>query len=173
MIWENHIDRTPPESDWTGASSTVIFRARRTAAIWACVVRPWRTTWKCTFLKPFTWCGRPTGDDAWMRRHLDRALHAVHYSTSDPLSVVKRSMASSRRGLTIDTWDFLCDSEAALVGGDIMVIDLEKTHFGIFFGDNTGIDRRMPLLAEMLDRAQRGQDAGRNGASSPVSWKSG
>ena len=41
-----------------------------------------------------------------------------------------------------------------------MVIDLEKTHFGIFFGDNTGLIAGCRYLAEMLDRAQRGQDAG-------------
>ncbi len=91
-------------------------------------------------------------------QHLDRALHAVHYSTSDPYRWSKK-FGLLKRGLTIDTWDFLCASEAALVGGDFMVVDLEKTHFGIFFGDNTGFIAGCRYLAEMLDRAERGQDA--------------
>ena len=64
-----------------------------------------------------------------------------------------------KRGLTIDTWDFLCDSEASLVGGDIMVVDLEKTHFGVFFGDNAGLIAGCRNLAEMLDWTERSQDA--------------
>jgi peptidyl-dipeptidase A len=38
-------------------------------------------------------------------------------------------------------------------------VDLEKTHFGIFFGDNTGLIAGCRYLAEMLDHAERGQDA--------------
>ena len=67
----------------------------------------------------------------------------------------QRKFGLLKRGLTIDTWDFLCDSEAVLVGGDIMAIDLEKTHFGIFFGDNTGLIAGCRYLAEMLDYAER------------------
>jgi hypothetical protein len=110
------------------------------------------------FLEALHMVWKTTGDDAWMKQHLDRALHAVRYSTSDPYRWSKK-LGLLKRGLTIDTWDFLCQSEADLVGGDFMVVDLEKTHFGIFFGDNTGFIAGCRYLAEMLDRAERGSDA--------------
>jgi hypothetical protein len=99
-----------------------------------------------------------TGDDAWMQQHLDRALRAVRYSTTDPYRWSTK-FGLLKRGLTIDTWDFLCESEAALVGGDFMVVDLQKTHFGIFFGDNTGFIAGCRKLAEMLESSERMKDA--------------
>jgi hypothetical protein len=159
MIWENHIDRTPPESDWDRRFKYGDFSRSADGGYLGLRRAPVENHVEMYFLEALYLVWKTTGDDAWMRRHLDRALHAVHYSTSDPYRWSKK-YGLVKRGLTIDTWDFLCDSEAALVGGDIMVIDLEKTHFGIFFGDNTGLIAGCRYLAEMLDRAQRGQDAG-------------
>jgi hypothetical protein len=158
MIWENHIDRTPPESDWDRRFKYGDFSRSADGGFLGLRRAPVENHVEMYFLEALYLVWKTTGDDAWMREHLDRALHAVQYSTSNPYRWSKK-FGLIKRGLTIDTWDFLCDSEAALVGGDIMVIDLEKTHFGIFFGDNTGLIAGCRNLAEMLDRADRPRDA--------------
>jgi hypothetical protein len=158
MIWENHIDRTPPESDWDRRFKYGDFSRSADGGFVGLRRAPVENHVEMYFLEALYLVWKTTGDDGWMRQHLDRALHAVRYSTGDPYRWSKK-FGLLKRGLTIDTWDFLCDSEAALVGGDIMVIDLEKTHFGIFFGDNTGFIAGCRYLAEMLERADRGQDA--------------
>ncbi len=160
MIWENHIDRTPPESDWDRRFKYGDFSRSADGGFLGLRRAPVENHVEMYFLEALYLVWKTTGDDAWMREHLDRALHAVQYSTSDPYRWSKK-FGLIKRGLTIDTWDFLCDSEAALVGGDIMVIDLEKTHFGVFFGDNTGLIAGCRNLAEMLDHAERPQDAER------------
>jgi len=159
MIWENHIDRTPPENDWDRRFKYGDFSRSADDGYLGLRRAPVENHVEMYFLEALYLVWKTTGDDAWMQQHLDRALHAVRYSTSDPYRWSKQ-FGLIKRGLTIDTWDFLCDSEAALVGGDIMVVDLEKTHFGIFFGDNTGLIAGCRYLAEMLDRAERGGDAG-------------
>ena len=158
MIWEKHIDRTPPDSDWDRRFKYGDFSRSADGGFLGLRRAPVENHVEMYFLEALYLVWKTTGDDAWMQKHLDRALHAVQYSTSDPYRWSKK-FGLLKRGLTIDTWDFLCDSEAALVGGDIMVIDLEKTHFGIFFGDNTGMIAGCRCLAEMLDRAERGQEA--------------
>jgi hypothetical protein len=158
MIWENHIDRTPPESDWDRRFKYGDFSRSADGGFLGLRRAPVENHVEMYFLEALYLVWKTTGDDAWMREHLDRALHAVRYSTSDPYRWSKK-FGLLKRGLTIDTWDFLCDSEAALVGGDIMVIDLEKTHFGIFFGDNTGFIAGCRYLAEMLDHSGRAQQA--------------
>ena len=158
MIWENHIDRTPPESDWDRRFKYGDFSRSADGGFLGLRRAPVENHVEMYFLEALYLVWKTTGDDAWMRQHLDRALHAVRYSTSDPYRWSTK-FGLLKRGLTIDTWDFLCDSEAALVGGDVMVIDLKKTHFGIFFGDNTGLIAGCRYLAEMLDRAERGPDA--------------
>jgi hypothetical protein len=159
MIWENHIDRTPPESDWDRRFKYGDFSRAADGGFVGLRRAPVENHVEMYFLEALYLVWKTTGDDAWMRQHLDRALHAVRYSTSDPYRWSNK-YGLLKRGLTIDTWDFLCESEAALVGDDIMAIDLKKTHFGIFYGDNTGMIAGCRYLAEMLDRAERGQDAG-------------
>jgi len=159
MIWENHIDRTPPENDWDRRFKYGDFSQSADGGFLGLRRAPVENHVEMYFLEALYLVWKTTGDDAWMQQHLDRALHAVRYSTTDPYRWSKK-FGLIKRGLTIDTWDFLCDSEAALVGGDIMVVDLEKTHFGIFFGDNTGLIAGCRYLAEMLDQAERAPDAG-------------
>ncbi len=158
MIWENHIDRTPPENDWDRRFKYGDFSRSADGGFLGLRRAPVENHVEMYFLEALYLVWKTTGDDAWMREHLDRALHAVRYSTSNSYRWSKK-FGLIKRGLTIDTWDFLCDSEAALVGGDIMVIDLEKTHFGVFFGDNTGLIAGCRNLAEMLDLAERPRDA--------------
>jgi hypothetical protein len=158
MIWENHIDCTPPENDWERRFKYGDFFRKTDDGFLGLRRAPVENHVEAYFLEALYLVWKTTGDDAWMQQHLDRALHAVRYSTSDPYRWSTK-FGLLKRGLTIDTWDFLCESEAALVGGDFMVVDLEKTHFGIFFGDNTGFIAGCRYLAEMLDHAERAQDA--------------
>jgi hypothetical protein len=158
MIWENHIDRTPPENDWDRRFKYGDFSRPADGGFVGLRRAPVENHVEMYFLEALYLVWKTSGDDAWMRQHLDNALYAVRYATSDPYRWSEK-YGLIKRGLTIDTWDFLCDSEAALVGGDIMVIDLEKTHFGVFFGDNTGLIAGCRYLAEMLDHAERHADA--------------
>jgi len=158
MIWENYFDRTPPENDWDRRFKYGDFSRAADGGFLNLRRAPVENHVEMYFLEALYLIWKTTGDDAWMKEHLDRALHAVRYSTSDPHRWSKK-FGLLKRGLTIDTWDFLCASEAALVGGDFMVVDLEKTHFGVFFGDNTGFIAGCRYLSEMLDRSERGQDA--------------
>ena len=157
MIWENHLERTPPENYWDWRFKYGDFSRAVDGGYVGLRRAPVENHVEAYFLEAFYLVWKTTGDDAWMRRHLDHALHAVHYSTTDPYRwSLKYGLL--KRGLTIDTWDFLCESEAAL-SGDAMVIDLHKTHFGIFYGDNTGFIAGCRYLAQMLDCAGRAEDA--------------
>ncbi len=111
----------------------------------------------------FTW--KATGDDAWMKGHLDRALKALNYSTTDPYRWSEKYRLL-KRGYTIDTWDFQNDEDARISAGpdhmsDPMVIRLPYTRFGIMFGDNTGMSAACRYLAEMLGHAGRAEEAAR------------
>jgi len=104
----------------------------------------------------YTW--KATGDDGWMRGLLDSAIKACRYSTTDPYRWSERYQLL-KRGFTIDTWDFQSAEDAARVEGGAMVIDKDKTRFGVMHGDNTGFIAACRYLAEMLDRAQRSGEA--------------
>lgn len=106
----------------------------------------------------YTW--KATGDTEWMKGLLDRALKAVEYSTTSPYRWSEKYQLL-KRGFTIDTWDFQSSFDLPVVGGDIMVIDKDKTEFGIMYGDNTGMAIGLAFLAEMLAVAGRADDAKR------------
>jgi hypothetical protein len=108
----------------------------------------------------FAW--KMTGDDAWMRRQLDAGVRAMDYSYAD------RSRFSARyglvkRGYTIDTWDFQVDDEWTRIfpRWGTLLIDPDRTRFGVMFGDNTGYAASCSHLAEMLERAGRPEGAAR------------
>jgi len=100
-----------------------------------------------------------SGDDEWMKRHLDAARRALDYVRhselrwSDKYNLLKR-------GYTIDSWDFQVE-DAYSVPFPIssgMSID-ERTKFGVFFGDNTGYAFACEHLSQMLEVAGRREDA--------------
>ncbi len=103
----------------------------------------------------YTW--KATGDDAWMASKLDNAMLALKYCTTDEYRWSEKYQLV-KRGFTIDTWDFQADEDAAITG-DIMVIDKDKTRFGVMFGDNTGLIVGCRYLSEMLDHAGRASEA--------------
>ena len=157
MIWENYVDRTPPETYWDYRFKQGDFSRPVDDGFVGLRRAPVENHVEMYFLEALYLLWKTTGDDAWMQAQLDHALRAVRYSTSDPYRWSKK-FGLLKRGLTIDTWDFLCESEADLSGG-IMQVDLEKTHFGVFFGDNTGMIAGCRYLAEMLAQSGRGKDA--------------
>lgn len=103
----------------------------------------------------YTW--KTTGDDEWMKSVLDNAIKAYEYSMSDPYRWSSKYQLL-KRGYTIDTWDFQAAEDAAITGA-AMVIDKDKTRFGIMHGDNTGFIAGCRYLAEMLRVAGREEEA--------------
>jgi hypothetical protein len=108
----------------------------------------------------FGW--KMTGDDEWMARQLDAAVRALDYSMHD------RARWSSvfglvKRGYTIDTWDYQIDDAWTRLfpRWGTLLIDPDRTKFGVMFGDNTGYAASCGYLAEMLARAGRPEDARR------------
>jgi hypothetical protein len=160
MVWENFEPCTPPETDWerrfgyggfvrrTENGRLLLRRAPVENHVEAYLMESIYTAWKTT------------GDTPWMSSKLDSAIRAIKYATSDPYRWSEK-FKLLKRGFTVDTWDFLCASESNLVGGDPMVIDLKKTHFGIFFGDNTHLIFGLRRLVEMLHVAGRESEAPR------------
>ncbi len=158
MVWENFEVRKQVETDWERRFNygdftrpaedgrLLLRRAPVESHVEAFLLEAIYTAWKIT------------GDTAWMSAKLDGAIKAVQYATSDPYrwSTKYRLL---KRGFTIDTWDFLCESEAKLAGDDAMRVELDKTHFGVFHGDNTNMIAGLFRLAEMLDAAGRGKES--------------
>lgn len=102
------------------------------------------------------------GDDEWMKKHLDAAMRALDYSRNDRARWSEK-FGLLKRGYTIDSWDFQVEDEYSVpfpLGTD-MLIDPDRTKFGIFFGDNTGYAHACSQLARMLERAGRSEDAER------------
>lgn len=160
MVWENFEPRTTVETDWERRFAYGDF-ARPAENGWLLLRRaPVENHVEAFLLEAIYSAWKTTGDTAWMSAKLDAAIKAVDYSTSDPYrwSTKYRLL---KRGYTIDTWDFLCESEARLVGGDIMKVELGKTHFGIFYGDNTNMIVGLFRLAEMLEAAGRSEEGRR------------
>lgn len=102
-----------------------------------------------------TW--RTTGDTDWMASHLDNAIRAVVYATTDARRWSTK-FKLLKRGYTIDTWDFMHEADARLSGGENLV-NPDKTVFGIMHGDNTGMAASCRYLATMLRAAGRKREA--------------
>jgi hypothetical protein len=101
-----------------------------------------------------------SGDDEWMKATLDSAIRALDYTMNDPARW-SHKFGLLKRGYTIDSWDFQVDDHYAVkfpIGTDMM-IDPDRTKFGVFFGDNTGYAHACLQLATMLRHAGRPSDA--------------
>lgn len=160
MIWENFEPRAPMETEWERRFKYADFARPAENETLELRRSPIENHVEAFFLEAIYFSWKASGDTPWMAAKLDAAIRAVHYSTSNPYRWSTQHELL-KRGFTIDTWDFLCASEAKLVDGDIMKIDLERTHFGVFFGDNTNFIAGLRRLAEMLEFADRASDAPR------------
>jgi hypothetical protein len=103
----------------------------------------------------YTW--KANGDTAWMAGVLDSAVKALRYSVTDPYRWSEKH-GLLKRGFTIDTWDFQAEEDAAITGYT-MLVDKDRTRFGVMHGDNTGFLASCRYLAEMLDAVGRSDEA--------------
>ncbi len=96
-----------------------------------------------------TW--KACGDDAWMRGSLASAMRALDYCVTDPARWSQRFQLL-KRVYTIDSWDFQVDDAYTPDIGltNTMLIDPNKSKFGVFFGDNVYYAAACEELAEML-----------------------
>ncbi len=159
MVFENFESCTPPETDWERRFNYGDFTRKAENGFLLLRRAPVENHVELFFLEAIYYSWKASGDTPWMAAKLDRAIRAVRYATTDPYRWSTKYQLL-KRGFTIDTWDFLCDSEAALVGGDIMVVKLDVTHFGVFFGDNANMIAGLRRLAEMLDYVHRSNESG-------------
>lgn len=97
-------------------------------------------------------CWKSGGDKAWLEKTLPSAIKAMDYIYKDPARFSQRFQLL-KRVYTIDSWDFAVEDEYMPDIGltNTMIIDPEKSKFGIFFGDNTGYIAACYELAEMLE----------------------
>ncbi|MFZ5970265.1 MAG: hypothetical protein ACOYXA_01615 [Bacteroidota bacterium] len=112
------------------------------------------------FVKTLYQWWKASANDAWMASNLTAAAKALDYGMRD------RARWSQRFGLlkrvyTIDSWDFQVEDEYLPDLGltNSMVVDPDRSKFGIFFGDNTGYIMACRQLAEMLTHVGRTADA--------------
>jgi len=107
-------------------------------------------------------CWQAAGDDAWMKRHLSSAARALDYCMNDPARWSRRFQLL-KRVYTIDSWDFQVDDAYTPKLGltNTMLVDPDKSKFGVFFGDNTHYANACEELAEMLEHVQETAQAAR------------
>jgi len=106
----------------------------------------------------YTW--KAVGDDGWMTDKLDSAIKALNYSMTSPYRWSEKHKLL-KRGFTIDTWDFQAREDACISNDrcDPMVVEVDRTRFGVMHGDNTGYHAACRQLAEMLEYAGRSEEA--------------
>lgn len=96
-------------------------------------------------------CWKAAANDEWMKQNLTAATKALNYTINDPARWSNRFQLL-KRVYTIDSWDFGVEDEytpdIGMSSG--MIIDKDKSKFGVFFGDNTGYITACYQLAEML-----------------------
>ncbi len=155
MIWDNIAPRTKEKNWWDRRFSYGGFIRAVEDGQYEFKRIPVENDVEYLFIEGLYYTWKATGDDYWMESHLDKAIKAIKYSTTDPYRWSEK-FRLLKRGFTIDTWDFQSNEDTAMnEGNDIMVIELGKTRFGIMFGDNTGMAAACRYLAEMLEHAGR------------------
>jgi hypothetical protein len=94
---------------------------------------------------------KANGDDPWVKATLPSAMRALDYCVTDRARWSAR-FKLLKRVYTIDSWDFQVDDQYTPKIGltDTMLIDPDKSKFGVFFGDNVYYAASCGELAEML-----------------------
>jgi hypothetical protein len=161
MIWDNIYPRTKEKNWWDRRFSYDGFITQIEDGQYEFKRIPVENDVEYLFIEGLYYTWKATGDDDWMESHLDKAIKAIKYSTTDPYRWSEK-FKLLKRGFTIDTWDFQSNEDTAMnEGNDIMVVELGKTKFGIMFGDNTGMAVACRYLAEMLERTNRKSESER------------
>jgi len=106
------------------------------------------------YIDLFYYAWKANGNDDWMKKMLPAASKAMDYCVTDKLRWSEKFQLL-KRPYTIDSWDFqIEDNTTPEIGlNPTMMIDAEKTKFGVFFGDNTGYALACDQLAEMYEYA--------------------
>ncbi len=105
-----------------------------------------------------TW--KATGDNAWMKSKLDSMLKAMNYTMTDPYRWSEKYNLT-KRGYTIDIWDFQNSYDTERGGNDTMRVYLDKSEFGILYADNVRFAQSCNYLAKMLKYAGRDNESAR------------
>ena len=105
-------------------------------------------------------CWKSAGDNVWMKNKLASAAKALDYTINDPARWSLRFQLL-KRVYTIDSWDFAVEDEYLPKLGltNSMIIDPNRSKFGVFFGDNTGYISACFELAEMFERCGQSESA--------------
>ena len=92
-----------------------------------------------------------SGDTTWMKSMLQSCARALDYSVTSNLRYSEK-YGLLKRAYTIDSWDFQAHDKYLPDLGltPAMLIDAEKTKFGVFYGDNTGYADACDQLSEMF-----------------------
>lgn len=103
---------------------------------------------------------KSSGDTVWLKTMLTSAAKALDYAPNDPARWSNR-FKLLKRVYTIDSWDFAVEDEYLPNIGltNSMIIDPDKSKFGVFFGDNTGYIAACFELSEMFEQAGNETDA--------------
>ncbi len=163
MIWDNLEKRTQEKNGWDLRFAYDNFIMPIENYTYEFKRIPVENDVEYLFIEGLYYTWKATGDSKWMASRLDNALKALKYSTSNPYRWSEKYKLL-KRGFTIDTWDFQANEDVVgYIGSakDPMVIHKDKTRFGIMFGDNTGMAVSCRYLAEMLEYANRKEEAER------------
>ena len=160
MIWDNFRKWEKPGSFWDTAYRPLGYAAWIDGLQF--VRMPVEADVEYLFVEGLYFAWKMTADDEWMARQLNAAVRAMDYSATDPARWSEK-YGLVKRGYTIDTWDFQIDDEWSDIfpRWGSLLIDPERSQFGVMFGDNTGYAASCGYLAEMLERIGRPDEARR------------
>lgn len=159
MVWD-FFSRDPQPSFYETAYGPLGYAARVDGL--EMVRMPVEADVEYLFVEGIYFAWKMSADDAWMAEQLDAAVRAMDYSFSDKARFSSK-YGLVKRGYTIDTWDFQIDdpTTALFKRWSTLLIDPERSRFGVMFGDNTGYAASCGYLAEMLERVGRIEEAAR------------
>ncbi|MDW8321077.1 MAG: hypothetical protein RMM08_06925 [Armatimonadota bacterium] len=156
MIWDFVVQGEHAEHFWESMYTPMRFFWRSPDGKTCFVRMPVENDVEYLFVEALYYAWQATGDDEWMKGHLDAAVRAMRYSVTDPLRYSQK-FGLLKRAYTIDTWDFLSTYDT--IDGIGLCISPDKTRFGVMFGDNTGYAMSCERLAEMLEHVGRREEA--------------
>lgn len=158
MIWDNIYPRDPEPNFWDSRFAEGDFIRPVENRTYELKRIPVENDVEYLYVEGLYYTWKAVGDDSWLVGMLDAAIKALEYSVTSPYRW-STTYQLLKRGYTIDTWDFQDEADTKVVANDPMRIDPEKTHFGVFYGDNTGYIAACHYLAEMLERVGRVEEA--------------